>query len=86
MRDVNSGKLLGLAPNFDNNMALIARGYPTSKSTNTLLITLFNELLSKGAKKMDFRIIELEETENFGISKPHNGEGYKGREELRHIM
>ena len=47
MRDVKSGELLGLAPNFDNNMALIARGYPTSKSTNDLLITLFNELMEK---------------------------------------
>ena len=47
MRDVKTGELLGLAPNFDNNMALIARGYPTSKSTNDLLITLFNELMEK---------------------------------------
>ena len=45
MRDVKTGELLGLAPNFDNNMALIARGYPTSKSANDLLITLFNELM-----------------------------------------
>ena len=35
---------------------------------------------------MDFRIIELEETEIFGVSKPYDGEGYKDREELRHIM
>lgn len=47
MRDAQSGELLGLAPNFDNNMALIARGYPTSKSANDLLITLFNELMEK---------------------------------------
>lgn len=47
MRDVYSGELLGLAPNFDNNMALIARGYPTSNSTNDLLITLFNEPMEK---------------------------------------
>ncbi len=47
MRDVKSGKLLGLAPNFDNNMALISRGYPTSKTANDFLITLFNELLKK---------------------------------------
>ncbi len=47
MRNVKTGELLGLAPNFDNNMALIARGYPTSKSANDLLITLFNELIEK---------------------------------------
>jgi len=45
MRDVKTGELLGLAPNFDNNMALIARGYPTAKVKNDLLITLFNELV-----------------------------------------
>lgn len=45
LRDVNSGKLLGLAPNFDNNMALVARGYPTGKPTHDLLIRLFDELL-----------------------------------------
>ena len=38
---------MGLAPNFDNNMALIARGYPTAKSSNDLLIMLFNELMEK---------------------------------------
>ena len=47
MRDVKSGELLGLAPNFDNNMALIARGYPTGKSKSDFLITLFNELMEK---------------------------------------
>ncbi len=47
MRDVKSGKLLGLAPNFNNNMALIARGYPITKAKGDLLITLFNELMQK---------------------------------------
>lgn len=47
IRDADSGALLGLAPNFDNNMALIARGYPTSRPSNDLLITLFNELTEK---------------------------------------
>ncbi len=53
LRDANTGELLGLAPNFDNNMALIARGYPTSKATNDLLITLFNELLEKHPEYKD---------------------------------
>lgn len=43
-------------------------------------------ILIKGAKEMNFRIIELSETEVFGISKQFNGQGYKTREELRHIM
>lgn len=36
-----------MAPNFDNNMALIARGYPTGNSKSDLLIALFNELMGK---------------------------------------
>lgn len=44
LRDIESGKLISLAPNFDNNMALIARGYPKStKAGNDLLIKLFVE-------------------------------------------
>ena len=45
MRDVKNGKLLGLAPNYDNNMALISRGYPTKPSTNDLLISLFRDVM-----------------------------------------
>ena len=28
LRETVSGKIIGLAPNFDSNMALISRGYP----------------------------------------------------------
>ena len=45
MRDVESGKLLGLAPNYDNNMALISRGYPAKPNANDILISLLRELL-----------------------------------------
>ena len=47
LRDVQSGELLGLAPNFDNNMALIARGYPAKPKANDILIQLFNEVLEE---------------------------------------
>lgn len=47
LRDVNTGELLGMAPNFDNNMALIARGYPTGKVAHDLLIHLFNEVMEE---------------------------------------
>lgn len=51
LRDIESGKILGLAPNFDNNMALISRGYPRNISRkNDLLIKLFNELLDYDEK------------------------------------
>lgn len=35
---------------------------------------------------MDFRIIEIKNTEVFGVSKQYAGQGYKTREELRHTM
>lgn len=47
LRDVRTGKLLGLAPNYDNNMALIARGYPSKLGSKDILITMFNELLEE---------------------------------------
>lgn len=47
LRDPATGELLGAAPNFDNNMALIARGYPTKVSKNDILITLFADLLDE---------------------------------------
>lgn len=43
-------------------------------------------IIIKGAKEMDFRFIEVAETEVYGVSKQFDGEGYKTREELRHIM
>lgn len=47
LREQKSGKLLGLAPLFDHNMALIARGYPKKPTKGDLLITLFNELIDE---------------------------------------
>ncbi len=47
LRDVKTGELLGLAPNYDNNMALISRGYPSKTSSKDMLISLFNELLEE---------------------------------------
>ena len=43
-------------------------------------------IIIKGAKEMDFRFIEFSETEVYGVSKQFDGQGYKTREELRHIM
>ena len=46
LRDTDIGKITGLAPNFDNNMALISRGYPKNiKRKNDILVKLFNELV-----------------------------------------
>lgn len=62
LRNVETGKLIGLAPNYDNNMALIARGYPSKPKSKDLLITLFNELISEYPEYKKFIPILTEET------------------------
>ena len=47
LRDPITGELIGFAPNYDNNMALIARGYPSKPVAKDLLISLFNELMEE---------------------------------------
>ena len=47
LRDIETGKIIGFAPNYDNNMALIARGYPSKSNSKDLLIRLFNELMQE---------------------------------------
>lgn len=44
------------------------------------------DIIVKGAKEMDFSLIELEDTLIYGVSKQYEGQGYKTREELRHSM
>ncbi len=43
-------------------------------------------IVIKGAKEMDFRMIELEDIQVYGASKQYEGQGYKTHEELRHSM
>ena len=47
LRDNSTGNLLGFAPNYDNNMALISRGYPNNPKSRDILIMLFNEVMEK---------------------------------------
>ncbi len=54
LRDINTGEFLGLAPNYDNNMALISRGYPSKSKQGDLLITLFNELIEAYPKYREY--------------------------------
>ena len=46
LRNSKKGNIVGFAPNYDNNMALISRGYKENNN-NDLLIRLFNEVLEK---------------------------------------
>ncbi len=46
LRNADTGKIISLAPNFDNNMALISRGYPKNiNRKKDVLIGEFNELM-----------------------------------------
>ncbi|MCL2044881.1 MAG: hypothetical protein FWG88_00660 [Oscillospiraceae bacterium] len=46
LRDVETGDILGMAPNFDNNIALFARGVPKEIARNNdRLILLYSDLL-----------------------------------------
>jgi len=47
LRDVESGKVISLAPLFDHNIALIARGYPKLDRTRDKLIQWFVEFLKE---------------------------------------
>lgn len=61
LRDVDTGEILSMAPNYDNNIALIARGYPASASRiGDGLIRFFREFLDQnpGARAM-YQSIEL---------------------------
>ena len=55
LRDVQSGKIISMAPNYDNNIALIARDYPAKVSREgDGLLRFFREFLSENstAQKM----------------------------------
>jgi len=46
LRDAETGDIISLAPNYDNNMALVARGYPKNiKREKDILVKYLNELL-----------------------------------------
>ena len=61
LRERDTGKIVCMAPNFDNNIALISRGYGSDPSrTNTLLITMFEDLLKQ--KSIFYRMPELDRT------------------------
>lgn len=48
LRDPSTGGIVSMAPNFDNNIALISRGYgQDARQTNGFLINLFEELLAE---------------------------------------
>ena len=54
LRDTDTGAVLGMAPNFDNNIALIARGYPANANREKdRLIGLFVEFLENNPDALE---------------------------------
>ena len=58
LRERGSGKVISLAPNFDNNIALISRGYPSLDRSKDGLIRILRETLKKN-KEMALLYSEL---------------------------
>ncbi|PRR81775.1 hypothetical protein [Clostridium vincentii] len=61
LRDVNTGAILSLAPNFDNNLSLISRGYAKSQERNDLMVKLFLEVKKNVEYKIPILTKELVE-------------------------
>jgi AraC family transcriptional regulator len=66
----------GITPTQARNVYMPLKIYPPASFC----------IIIKGAEKMDFRIIDLAETEVLGATEQFDGEGYKNREELRNKM
>lgn len=66
----------GITPTQTWNMDVSLKIYPPASFY----------IMVKGARKMNFRTIELDDTEVYGMAKQFDGQGYQTREELRHIM
>lgn len=71
LRDTKTGELLGLAPNYDNNMALISRGYPSNPKASDVLIRCFDQLMAEHPEYYSY-IPELTEAIVRGIIKELN--------------
>ena len=55
LRDIDSGKIIKLAPYFDHNIALISRGYPKNvKRDSDVLIRMFKEFIRNNNLKYNF--------------------------------
>ncbi len=63
LRDAESGEIVSMAPNYDNNVALISRGYPAGVGRrNDGLIRFFREFLSRSPRAREmYRNMELPE-------------------------
>ncbi len=69
LRDKETGDIISMAPNFDNNIALISRGYAeNAKNSANLLIELFGELLKEKNINYDFPAVSREKVLKIAIA------------------
>ena len=63
LRDAKTGEIVSMAPNYDNNIALISRGYPSSTNReNDGLIRFFDEFINQNAvARQMYREMDLPE-------------------------
>ena len=61
LRNIETGKVISLAPNYDNNIALIANGYPkdVSREKDGILRFFFEFLDSNGTARELFKTIDI---------------------------
>ena len=70
---------------FEKSSIAISDSINAERSLKLYSPAIF-QITIKGAREVDFRLIELPETQLYGIAKPFDGQGYTTREELRHEM
>lgn len=73
LRNRKDGKILSMAPNFDNNMALISRGYiPDISQASNMLIPMFHELLEDAEITYDYPFLSEDVVKDIASSiMPH---------------
>ena len=54
LRDADSGEILSMAPNFDNNIALFSQGVPKLDRQGDKLIAFWGELLEQNRSALEF--------------------------------
>ena len=73
LRDSDTGAVLGMAPFFDHNIALVSRGYPKNfKAENDRLIEDFAELLMHTGQAVSVRKLTRKEIEQCMAQIPWN--------------
>lgn len=69
LRDAQTGEIIKLAPNFDNNIALISRGYKsTTVSDKDLLMSLWHQFVQENDIKFDIPKLTPQDVKNIATN------------------